>query len=241
MLAQRGGDQGLDHEARIDDLVRHGRERIGNAHVPQRHVREGEIRFCEHRSRHQVRIVAAPKSEADLLPLQVGRRPDRARIHQVGAGHDRDQAVAFASQMGEVRDDANVDAAVERVEQGCVQGAACGLDPVLGERRDELVPGPSRHRLDLNAVLIEIPSLQRQHQERGIGPAGDSELHRRLGPAPRLHALCGGAGYPGQGGAGDDDETGNCRDLPRPPGHDRSLSCVVSTPEPLPGRFRVYR
>jgi hypothetical protein len=63
----------------------------------------------------------ASESEADLLPLQVGRRPDRARIHEVGARHDRGQAVTLAAEMGEVRDDANVYAAVERVEQGCVQ------------------------------------------------------------------------------------------------------------------------
>jgi hypothetical protein len=65
--------------------------------------------------------MATPKSEADLLPLQVGRRPDRARIHEIGASHDRGQAVTLASQMGEVRNDANVYAAVERVEQGRVQ------------------------------------------------------------------------------------------------------------------------
>src|SRR5262245_51445849 len=100
--------QRLDEEGCIDRLSRERGKRIRKVEMTYVLIAQWYVAHLEHRVDGQGGDLAPAVASGDRPALQVRNRLESAGLHQLLAGHDRDEPVVLRRDVGEIGDDANV-------------------------------------------------------------------------------------------------------------------------------------
>ena len=164
------GDRRLDGEARVDRLVGIGRDLIGKAEKDRIDIAVAQS-ILHQRVVHERVLAVAVRRHRHFQTFEILQALDLAAVDQVGAHHDRLEAVAFGVARL-VGDDLDRDAARVGVVEPGRGGARADVDFAGAERGNHLRRRIEAHERDLEALLGVI-ALGVGDEERRIARGAD--------------------------------------------------------------------